>query len=392
MKQIANIIFLVIFLAFLVAVTIGTVLSPKSSDSYWENRRLTDIPPLTADSVLDGSFFIQVEKYFSDHIVWRDSLVKLNTWLDLKLGRPVVNDLVAGSDVILSFHGYNRWDLAYLQTLAEEMGERLAGVNKLVKSYGGYFCYLGVPQQYSYYADYYPNYMDNRQWTLQPTRQAFADTLSQRDIPYVDMLKIYDELGHPDEFYSGVDHHYSYAGALVAYEALMERVNTDTGLELSILREGDGLELICLPNHYLGSLSRELYDLWPSDEKAVISTLSSEIPFTRFDNGVQVESTLYALPKTADDMVLYSLYMGGDVAETIIRTERPELPTALIFGESYTNAVETVLWTAFDETHSLDLRYYTYCSLEEYIAAYQPDVVICLRDDTSYLSNLELEP
>ena len=84
--------------------------------------------------------------------------------------------------------------------------------------------------------------------------------------------------------------------------------------------------------------------------------------------------------------------MGGDVAETIIRTERPELPTALIFGESYTNAVETVLWTAFDETHSLDLRYYTYCSLKEYIAAYQPDVVICLRDDTSYLSNLELEP
>ena len=389
MKRTANTVFLVLFLVFLAAIPIGTVLAPRSGTSYWENRRLTGVPPLTAESVLDGSFFTQVESCFSDHIVGRDGFMKLSTWLDLKLGRPVVHGLVAESDVILSFHGYDRWDPSYQQTLAQEMGERLAGVNELVKSYGGYFCYLGVPQQYSYYADHYPDYMDDRQWTLQPARQAFADALAQREIPYVDMLEVYDELGHPDEFYSAVDHHYSYAGALAAYEAVMERINADTGLELSILREGDGLELIPLPNHYLGSLSRELYDLWPSDEKAVIGKPSPAIPFTRFDNGVQAESTLYALPETADELVLYSVYMGGDVAETIIRTDRPELPTALIFGESYTNAVETVLWTAFDETRSLDLRYYTAGSLEEYIAAYQPDVVICLRDDTSYLSSLE---
>lgn len=389
MKRTANIVFLVIFLVFLAAVPIGTVLAPKSGYTFWENRQLADIPNLTAEEVLDGSFFTQVESCFSDHIVWRDSFMKLNTWLDLKLERPVVNDLVAGSDVILFFHGYNRWDISYQQTLAQKMGERLAGVNDLVKSYGGYFCYLGVPQQYSYYADHYPDYMDNRQWTLQPTHQVFADALVQRDIPYVDMLEIYDELGRPNEFYSAVDHHYHYAGALAAYETMMERINADTGLGLNILREGDGLELITLPNHYLGSLSRELYDLWPSDEKAVIGTLSSEIPFTRFDNGKQVESTLYALPEPEDGMVLYSVYMGGDIAETIIRTDRPELPTALIFGESYTNAVETVLWTAFDETRSLDLRYYTAASIEEYIAAYQPDVVICLRDDSSYLNSLD---
>ena len=86
--------------------------------------------------------------------------------------------------------------------------------------------------------------------------------------------------------------------------------------------------------------------------------------------------------------MLYTLYMGGDVAETIIRTDRPDLPSALIFGESYTNALETVLWTAFDETRSLDLRYYTGSSLEEYLETWQPDVVICLRDDSSYLNPL----
>lgn len=392
MKRTADLVFLGIILTVLAAVPICTVLTPRSDISYWENRYLADVPLPTAEHVLDGSFFTQAESYFSDHMVKRDSFMKLSTWLDLKLNRPVVNGLVAERDVILSFHGYSRWDISYLQTQAQEMGRRLEGINELVKSYGGYFCYLGVPQQYSYYADRYPSYMDNRQWTLQPARQAFADALAQRDIPYVDMLEVYNELGHPDEFYSKADHHYSYAGALAAYESVLERVNSDTDLELNILREGDGLELTALPNHYLGSLSRELYDLWPSDEKAVISTLSCEIPFTRFDNGVQVESSLYTLPKTEDEMVLYTLYMGGDVAETVICTNRPDLPTALIFGESYTNAVETVLWTSFDETRSLDLRYYTDASLEEYIAAYQPDVVICLRDDVSYLNTLEPTP
>ena len=230
--------------------------------------------------------------------------------------------------------------------------------------------------------------MDNRVWTMGPTREIFAKTMAELGIPFVDMMEVYDGLGHPDAFYSAVDHHYTYAGALAAYEAAMERVNADTGLGLTILREGEGLELTTLPNHYLGSKSREIYDLWPADEKLTIGEVSPAIPFTRFDNGVPVEPILYALPANEEENVLYSLYMGGDVAETIIRTERPELPNALIFGESYTNAVETVFWTAFNETRSLDLRHYSVQSLEEYIAAYRPDVVICLRDDTTYLNDL----
>ena len=51
--------------------------------------------------------------------------------------------------------------------------------------------------------------------------------------------------------------------------------------------------------------------------------------------------------------------MGQDYAETIIRTYRDELPNALIFGESFTNAMETLLYTAFNETRSLDMRHYS---------------------------------
>ena len=78
--------------------------------------------------------------------------------------------------------------------------------------------------------------------------------------------------------------------------------------------------------------------------------------------------------------------MGGDIAETCIRTDRSSLLTALIFGDSFTNAVESLAYYSFDEMRSVDLRHYKTQSISDYIAAYQPDVVICIRDYEALLS------
>ena len=78
--------------------------------------------------------------------------------------------------------------------------------------------------------------------------------------------------------------------------------------------------------------------------------------------------------------------MGGDIGETILQTNRPSLKTALIVGDSFTNALETLLWTGFDETRSLDYRHYKGESLIDYVQTYQPDVVLIVRDESLYLS------
>ena len=96
-------------------------------------------------------------------------------------------------------------------------------------------------------------------------------------------------------------------------------------------------------------------------------------------------SAVYDLPATEDEALTYGLYMGGDIAETCIRTDRPSLPTALIFGDSFTNPVECLAYYSFNELRSVDLRHYTVQSLSDYIAAYQPDVVLCVRDYQSLL-------
>ena len=95
------------------------------------------------------------------------------------------------------------------------------------------------------------------------------------------------------------------------------------------------------------------------EELYTMPDTAEDIPFTRFDNGAAAEATVYALPGSDAEPLTYGLYMGGDIAETVIQTDRPELPNALIFGDSFTNPVECLAYYSFNELRSVDLRHYT---------------------------------
>lgn len=351
---------------------------------YYDNRTPEPAPRWSLAGLWTGEDFNQLDSCLSDRFPHRDDLIALDTQMDLTLGRPVVHNVAVGDGALFPFHGFTTWGTGYVTTYAGDMADALAAVQEEVEGYGGRLFYLGVPHQYSYFAQKYPGYMDDRQWLLGHVHDQFSAALEARGIPFVNMVEVFDSLGHADKWYSASDHHYTYDGMLATYRALLERVNAETGLGLAILTRDD-LELEALPNPFLGSQNRQLYGRWPTGEKLTVGRLKEPIPFTRTDNGQRVDSELYTLPQTGDEVVTYSVYMGGEVAETVIETGRPQLPTCLIWGDSFTNPLETLLWASFDETHSLDLRYYNAMTLSDYIAQYQPDVVICLRDDTAWL-------
>ncbi|MBO5329452.1 MAG: hypothetical protein J6A71_02895, partial [Anaerotignum sp.] len=141
-----------------------------------------------------------------------------------------------------------------------------------------------------------------------------------------------------------------------------------------------------LENPYLGSRPRKLFDMYGNEEHLLWADFGEEIFFTRRDNGQEVSATVYSMPENSEESVLYGFYMGGDIPETIIDTNRPHLPKVLIYGDSFTNALESLAYYSFDEMRSLDFRYYNEKSLKEYIEMYQPDIVICMRDYESLLS------
>ncbi len=55
-----------------------SVFSPKEKGSFYENRRLAVFPVPSVETVLDGTFFSNVETYISDHFAYRVPLLRLN--------------------------------------------------------------------------------------------------------------------------------------------------------------------------------------------------------------------------------------------------------------------------------------------------------------------------
>lgn len=376
----SNFFVIICFMLFLLGSMVLTVISPKKDTSYFENRALAARPVLIKEAVMDGSYFTDMEKYLVDHAALRTEMLAGKTVLDeFVFHRPVVNDVVVKQHILLPYNKPHSFSQSDVEATAERFTTALAQFQTLVESYGGVFYYVGVPCQFAYYEDEYPWYLENMSAYTHAKLAAFTAATQRQGVNFIDMGSAADRAGHPDWFSSTVDNHFSLKGAYLTYETIVDAINQDTDLNLALPGEGE-LIFEPMPNRYTGSRSRKLFGLTTVSDQLMIGRFTPEIPFTREDYGNPTASTVYAMPENESDNLLYGFYMGGDLAETLIDTQREELPSALIYGDSFTNALECLAYYSFDEMRTVDLRHYMDMSLAEYVQLHQPEVVICIRD------------
>lgn len=382
MKKYLNWAFLAGLLAALLAVPVGTALwGAEKTTAYYENRTLAERPALTWASLRNGSFGADLEIWLSDHFPGRATLLKGDTAVQMRL-RPVVNGAVLGGEVLLPFRDYDTWSAEEQAASAAERGEAFAALNDFIEKNGGTFLFAGFPEQRTYFDGQYPDYLNSCVGETASANRLFREALTDRGVPFLDMGEVYEAQGHPPSYYASVDHHYTYYGAYAAYLEIMDALNA-AGFDLRVLTEDD-LDFQELPNPCIGSRNRKLYNLWPNDDHIVLGVQKDPVAFERRDNGRPSSTPLFVTPPSAAEPATYGIYMGGDYGETVLETHRPKLPKLLIFGDSFTNALETLLYASFDETRSLDLRHYQGGSLKDYITDYQPDIVLCVLNDSFY--------
>lgn len=387
LARMAQIGFVAAFMLFL-AVMCGATCSSDRLDrtySYFENRLLAQRPELSKEAVLDGSYFSKLEDYLSDHVAGRDALVCGNTLVSLAVGRPVINEVVVREDILLPWKNYETVDEGGLSWQAGQIAQNLQSIHELVTSYGGEYYYVAIPCQYVYHEDRYPSYMNNRSEYTRLSMECLRRALGWTDVSFIDMGEVFDGLGHPDEFSSAVDNHYSIRGAYVTYRTIMKEIcRGNEGIP--VLMEED-FSYTQVEKPYQGSRVRKLLNLWQCGERLSYLTLNDSVPFTRADNGQEVAARVYTFPAQSDQWVTYNMYMGGDIPNTVIDTGRDELPSILIYGDSFTNALECIIYWSFNEMHSLDLRYTgADVSLKDYIETCHPDYVVCIRDYEALLT------
>lgn len=364
------------FLLVLVLVPLLTAYGVLTNPTGWsaqENRALAGKPEVSAAALWTGDTAAQTEDFLKDHLYKRNAILKFGVWFQMRvLHRPVVEDVVLGSEVLLPVAEITDYRVGKLEKRADAMTESLAAIQAATEDAGGQFCYVLVPEQRSALRDYYPDWMENRAAQYDATRAAFTAAMEAHGVPLLDLTETYRAVDDLTEYYSTVDHHYTLQGAALAYQTVCD------ALELPFVQP----DIQVTAQAFLGTYNRKLYGLSPVSEQFQ-SDLAESIPYSRWDNGERTDGPMI---DASGAEAYYTAYMGGDMGETIVQTGRPELGKILIVGDSFTNAFETLCYRSFGEMRSLDFRHYSETSLTEYIQDYQPDVVLVMRDDLTCLN------
>ncbi len=389
--NVIRVLFVSLIVVFLIVSAVKTALN-RGTVSYYENRTLAAFPEFTSEGVMDGSSFSGLDSYIQDHSMLRERFLRFDTWLDLRvLKRPVLKDVLIQDDLLLVWPGFYELTDEQIEYLAGQEAANIAAHSEKTRSYGGEYYYVAVPRQNTFYADRLPSFARDEGAYERKIAAALFSAFDERNVPYIDMRKELDALGDTERFASHVDNHYSIYGALETFRSIVRRVNADTGLSLHMPEYDDFTETV-LPNPYLGSRMRTMMGLWSTDEKLAALYPREYIPFTRTDlytgaeEPVQTYPDVYYMPLTEEEEVTYNLYMGGDFPYTEIKTDRPELPTVLVYGDSFTNTLECLLYTDFDTMYSIDMRHYDRMTIDEFIELVQPDIVLCVRDYAELVS------
>lgn len=376
-KRWHTIIYLAVFAGVVAVLSLGGLVRADRGSSALEQRRLAQFPSLRWTDLRSGAFGRELEAYLSDQFLGRDRWVSSYTKLDLKvLGKVAMNGVVVGKGGVLlgDLTDHKPLTDAQMATELDATMSQFAGLDRSVRSYGGRLLVVGHPTKNSFLRADYPSGFGFPEDLARVEPRYFAG-LDRLGIANVRMAPIF-EAHRSEKLYYLTDHHWTFRGAYLTYAAMMER------LGLKPLAMSD-LDAVTLPNRFTGSFNRKIAMAFPQDEKVTIATPKVPIPYTRTQDGKVSHDLFRAHPASA--AVAYGIYDQGDHAEVVIDTDRPSLPTLLLVGDSFTNAIETLVWTGFDQSRYLDLRHYTKTSLEEYVAVHRPDVVVVLVRDERYL-------
>ena len=386
-KRLADLVFVILFLLFIAVIMIATIVKPKYLTSYYENRTLAKMPALDIRALAKDNYFLGWERYLADQAAGRQTLLKTSTAIDLKvIKRPVINNVVVLDGLYLRHNEFGAADEAKIRAQSKAMAAEMSALDDIVASYGGSFYYVAIPTHYIWYDDEYPWYLNDRKDQTELSLEAFMSDMAAEGVdlllPFLGLTPENTRDGPP--LFSTSDHHFTFFGAYKTYRAIIEKINSDGKYDLPLL-DTDDFEFYTLPNLFMGSRMRTLMNVPGLTEHATIAVLNEDVPFTRADNGRQFETpVVFRMPNNPSSVVDYGIYMGGDHAETVIDTGR-DLPNILLFGESFTNAVECILYCSCGEMRSVDLRHYKEMPMSEYVETYKPDIVICMRGYSAML-------
>jgi len=334
----------VIFLLFLFGFAAALLIKPAREFSEVENRNLAQKPELSWKNITDGTFSDQLEKYISDQILWKDSLVSLKTDFDKLLANNYHNGVYICKE--------KSGDLRYIQRYKEneaQIKKNVGCINEFAGNIDVPVDFILVPNAAARFKGRMPESMitDDQEASFAKVGAELSDKVN-----FYPMLEPMVWNGH-DNYYYRTDHHWTSLGAWTAVMSYLD----DSRQNILIPTDNGQAAYTC---ETVGDFLGTLYSKAPS----AFATSDNVQIYSNPNGAYQVEWVSEG--RTSDSIIdrsflekkdKYAAFLGGNFTRVNIKSNNSG-EKVLILKDSYANAAMQFLVDQYSEITMIDMRYY----------------------------------
>ena len=338
-----------------------------------ENRTLAQAPEFSFGALFNGDYIKEFETYAADQFIFRDGAVSVKADVEKLLGKKGSNGVNFGSG-------------GYLLARPRAFDSGVVGRNmdaiKQLDDTGLYNITLAViPPAFEILKDRLPAY------AYEDSAAKVEDFVEKSSWgSNIKVCNTTDALrSHSDEYiYYRTDHHQTALGSFYVYECLGEYLDYTPYGEADFGRE---------------RLSKSFRGTSWSKSSTHFSKADTIEKFTLNDGGYSqtVEfpdeelylDGLYSMDKL-DTKDKYSVYLDGNHALTVIKSDCGTGRKLAVFKDSYAHSLAPFLANHYDEIHLFDMRYYS-GDIIRYMADNEISDVLVLYGTDTFVSDTNLE-
>lgn len=361
-------IFVIIFVTVLVLFSVFNIIKPDVEFSENENRYLAKMPEFSFQSLLDGSFNENFEKYITDQIAFRDFFVFVKSNSEKLIGKSENNNVYFCDD-------------GYLIDVPPKFNESIVnnnikGINALSETGKYNVCLSLIPTAYEILKDKLPEnaYKDIQQKVLNYVKNNLVD------VNYTDSTETLRK--YKDEYiYYRTDHHQTMNGSFYVYQDIIKNLDKNP-------YEKEDFTITEVANDFYGTTwSKSQVNTEP--DKIIkyeplfdISYTTEYVDKNEKYNSLYKEENLKIKDK-------YTYYLGGNNSIVNIKTSIKNGEKLAVIKDSYAHSIIPFLANHYEEIMVVDLRYFSY-NLDEFLTERNIKDVLFIYNVTNFINDNNL--
>lgn len=380
MKKV-RIIITIVFIGFFVLISGVSLIIKDREFSPNENRYLAEVPKLSWDNIMSGKFQDGLEDYLRDQVCFRDGWITVKTGIQKACGDTDIGGAYVGKD------GYD-----FEKITPEDVDEKQ--VDRNIKAVEDFFMtasetidkqklsFLLVPTSGLVMQEKLPKnarLFDQAKYIDQVQK-------AMKDYNFVDVRDTL--MDHNDEYiYYKTDHHWTSAGACLAYDAWSERTGGEAEKE-------DGLAKNVVSDKFRGSLYSKILDADSAYDEIWTYGLQKDEAFGSKDCTVTIDEK-QQLDSIYDDEKLqekdkYAYFLGGNYGQVHIQNQKAASKAKgkniLIIKDSFANSFVPFVTQDYENIYMVDLRYYN-GDMKAYLQEHEITDVLVLYNVSNFISD-----